>query len=120
MEDHAEVQNISTYDKSSKPWPTYILQYVETPIFCLLGIAGNSLSIVVFQNPLLKKSTFHQTLISLAVCDLLFLGFILIDFGQDILYPIYIIMFPHFIRVFSGILCIQYFPFDIFVSFDLV
>ena len=41
------------------------------------------------------NSTFHQTLLTLALCDLVFLGFTLCDHFVDKTAPIYILLFPY-------------------------
>ena len=81
----------------------YILQTVATPALCCIGLFGNFLVIMILKTPRMR-STFHQSLLSLAVCDILFLALIIIDTFGDYLYPIYILMFPHVFNPMKNIL----------------
>ena len=59
------------------------------------GILGNIISILVFQSSRLK-STFYQSLLTLAVCDILLLVFIMIDATVSYDNVIFIYIFPYF------------------------
>ena len=83
-----------------------IIQIVDNmviPVLCIAGIIGNGMSIMILKNPQLR-STFHQSLVALGVCDIFFLGFILLDTFADLLYPLYIILFPYVINPMKNIL----------------
>ena len=84
-------------------WTNYVLQTLVIPLCCVLGIVGNSLAIIILTNPRMK-STFHQSLIALAACDIMFLCLIMNDFLADKLYSFYIILFPYFINPMKNIL----------------
>ena len=84
-------------------WTNYVLENIATPTFCVVGLLGNIVAIIILRNPRMK-STFHQSLVALAACDIMFLSLILIDFAEDILYPFYAIIFPYFINPMKNIL----------------
>ena len=84
-------------------WTNYFLENIATPSFCVVGLLGNIVAIIILRNPRMK-STFHQSLIALAACDIMFLSLILVDFAEDILYPFYTIIFPYFINPMKNIL----------------
>ena len=60
-----------------------------------MGLLSNLIAILVLRSPQLK-STFHQSLLTLAICDILFLLFILGDIVIDVNHVFYIYMFPYF------------------------
>ena len=84
-------------------WTNYILQAVLIPLICILGIVGNIVAIIILGNPRMK-STFHQSLIALATCDIMFLFLIINDFLADKLYSFYTLIFPYFINPMKNIL----------------
>ena len=65
------------------------------PILGGLGILGNLISILVLRSSRLK-STFYQSLLTLAVCDILFLIFAIIDSTVSFQNVIFIYLFPYF------------------------
>ena len=84
-------------------WTNYILQSVAIPSCCILGLAGNILAIIILRNPRMK-STFHQSLIALGACDIMFLSLVLLDLSTEGVYPFYIIIFPYFLNPMKNIL----------------
>ena len=69
-------------------------RYLIPSIGCM-GLMGNLTAIFILRCPQLK-STFHQSLLTLAICDILFLFFILADIIIDMKNVIYIYTFPYF------------------------
>ena len=65
------------------------------PVIGGMGLLGNLIAILVLRSPQLK-STFHHSLLTLAVCDIIFLFFLLGDTVIDDKHVIYIYMFPYF------------------------
>ena len=84
-------------------WTNYILQNVAIPAFCILGLVGNILSMIILRNTGVK-STFNQSLVGLAVCDIMFLSLVLIDFSSDFAHTFYILIFPYFLNPVKNIL----------------
>ena len=80
----------SLLESFSKFWLSDLL----FPIVCSLGVFGNLVAILVLRCPEMK-STFHQSLLTLAVCDVLFLGITLCDHFVDVSAPIYVLLFPY-------------------------
>ena len=64
------------------------------PIVCYMGLIGNCVAIIVLRCPEMK-STFHQSLLTLAVCDIIFLSITLYDHYVDVTSPLHIILFPY-------------------------
>ena len=79
-------------------WTNYMVENIAIPSFCGIGLLGNIL------RTMRMKSTFHQSLIALAACDIMFLSLVLVDFCSDILYPLYAIIFPYFLNPMKNIL----------------
>ena len=75
-------------------WSGLLEKYL-IPIIGCLGLLGNLTAIFILKCPQLK-STFHQSLLTLAICDILFLFFILADIIIDMQNVIYIYTFPYF------------------------
>jgi hypothetical protein len=71
------------------------MENIFIPLIGSLGIIGNLAAIFVLKCPELK-STFHQSLLTLAMCDIIFLVFILGDMVVDVNSVYYIYMFPYF------------------------
>ena len=63
-------------------------------------MVGNILAIVILRNPVMK-TTFHQSLIALASCDLALLGLVLLDFTANFARPFYILILPYFLNPFK-------------------
>ena len=74
----------------SKLW----LSDVLFPLVCSLGVLGNLVALLVLRSPEMK-STFHQSLLTLAACDIIFLGVTLCDHYVDMTAPIYVFLFPY-------------------------
>ena len=71
------------------------MEKILIPPIGSLGIIGNLAAIFVLKCPELK-STFHQSLLTLAMCDIILLFFILGDMIVDVNNVYYIYMFPYF------------------------
>ena len=84
-------------------WTSYLVENVSTPFLSCFGISGNILAIVIMKNPGMK-STFHQSLVALASCDLMFLRLILMDYSDNSSSQFYIIIFPYFMNPMKNIL----------------
>ena len=50
------------------------------------------------------KSTFHQSLISLSVFEIVFLVLVILDHSLDFSSPVYIVLFPYFLHPMKNIL----------------
>lgn len=68
-----------------------------------VGLVGNLAAIVVLSHPDMK-STFHQSLITLAVFEIMFLILIICDHAVVIQSDMYVVMFPHFLYPLKNIL----------------
>ena len=68
-----------------------------------VGLVGNLAAIVVLSHPDMK-STFHQSLITLAVFEIMFLILIICDHAADIQSEVYVVMFPHLLYPLKNIL----------------
>ena len=77
-------------------WAKFILEEVSIPVVGSVGLLGNLAAIVVLSHPDMK-STFHQSLISLAIFEILFLILLICDHAMDIGSELYIVMFPYFL-----------------------
>ena len=84
-------------------WTSFLVENVLIPVLSGLGLVGNILAIVVLRNPGMK-STFHQSLIALASCDIMFLSLIILDYSENISSKFYIIIFPYFLNPMKNIL----------------
>ena len=84
-------------------WAKFILEEVSIPVVGSVGLLGNLAAIVVLSHPDMK-STFHQSLITLAVFEFLFLVLVISDHAVDIKSQLYIVMFPHFLYPLKNIL----------------
>jgi hypothetical protein len=89
------ITNCSCPDNLLDSWSGLGEKYL-IPIIGCLGLIGNLTAMGVLRSPQLKSTTFHQSLITLAICDILFLFFILADLAVDVQHVIYIYMFPFF------------------------
>ena len=85
--------NCSCPDNLLDTWSGLGERYL-IPIIGCLGLIGNLTAMGVLRSPQLKSTTFHQSLITLAICNILFLFFILADLAVDVQHVIYIYMFP--------------------------
>merc|ERR1719397_1605367 len=50
------------------------------------------------------KTTFHQSLIALASCDISLLGLVLLDFTAELTPTLYVLILPYFLNPFKNIL----------------
>ena len=81
--------------------PLYLLDQITIwcenyvgPLLGCLGVVSNLSAITILKSPKMK-STFHQSLIALSLCDLAILFFILVDIFVDIDNQIYIYLYPY-------------------------
>ena len=94
------MENFSTSDCTSCPVSklntfTSTLDKHFIPVLCGFGIFGNLISIIVLRSSTLK-STFYQSLLTLAVCDILFLISAIIESTVSFENVIFIYLFPYF------------------------
>ena len=76
-------------------WAKFWLETVSIiPLGCL-GLVGICIAVLTFRHPT-SKTTFHQSLVELAICDVLFLLILLTDEIVDQSSPLYFILFPYF------------------------
>ena len=76
------------------------------PVVAIVGMVGNLAAILILLRPEMK-STFHHSLITLAVVDILFVITLLIDiqrFDLDIENQMFILFFPYAWNPFKNIL----------------
>ena len=88
------VENCSCPENLLDSWSSSVETYLLPLIGCL-GLLGNITAVLVLRSPQLK-STFNQSLLTLAICDIIFLLFIMADIFIDVQHVIYILMFPYF------------------------
>ena len=84
-------------------WTEFFIESVTIPIVSVLGFLGNSGAIIILLRPEMK-STFHQTLVTLAVIENLFLITIITDHLVDPHNQLYIVMLPYFWNPLKNIL----------------
>ena len=82
---------------------SFLVENIVIPLVGGLGIVGNILAIVVLKNTE-RKSTFHQSLVALASCDIMFLSLILMDYSKHLQSQFYVILFPYFLNPMKNIL----------------
>ena len=73
----------------------FFLEKVLIPIVGSLGLVGNGIAIRNMRNPVIK-TTFNQSLITLALCDWIFLAMMIIDQIIDKTNFFYVLIFPYF------------------------
>ena len=76
-------------------WAQFWLETVSILPLGALGLVGNCFALLTLRRPTLK-TTFHQSLVSLAICDVMFLFMILTDQIIDKTSLFYVILFPYF------------------------
>ena len=84
-------------------WAKFILEEVAIPLVGTLGLVGNIAATMILKRPEMK-STFHQSLLTLAVLDIMFLSIIICDHSMDFNSQIYVYMFPYFFNPMKNIL----------------
>jgi hypothetical protein len=89
------MSNCSCEESQVNIWPELIIESVTIPVVSGFGFLANLCVILVLLRPEMK-STFHQTLVTLAVIENLFLLTILIDHTVDPQNQAYVIMLPYF------------------------
>ena len=84
-------------------WARFILEEVSIPVVGSVGLVGNLAAIVVLSHPDMKN-TFNQSLITLAVFEILFLILLICDHANGIWSKLHIVMFPYFLYPLRNIL----------------
>ena len=93
-----EVQNCSSCtSKTVLTWTVWVVDDIAIPVLSIIGIVTNILAVIVLYKAK-TKSTFHQSLIALAICDVTFLSFILLGYIKDMNYQLYVILFPYILN----------------------
>jgi hypothetical protein len=82
---------------------TLYMDMVSLPVVGVVGLSGNVAAIVVICRKD-SRSTFHHSLITLAVIDILFVSIIICDTFCDTTSTFYIYMFPYFWNPLKNIL----------------
>ena len=94
MSDDLPLPNCSCISSSVLDMTTLCMDRVTLPMVGVVGLAGNIAAIVIICRKE-RRSTFHHSLITLAVIDLLFVSIIICDTFCDTSSTIYIYMFPY-------------------------
>ena len=76
-------------------WAQFWLETVSILPLGSLGLVGNCIAVLTLRRPTLQ-TTFHQSLVALAICDVMFLIMILTDQIIDQTSLFYVILFPYF------------------------
>ena len=84
-------------------WAKLVLEEISIPVVGIIGFVGNIVTILILKKPVVK-STFHQSLITLSVLNILFLSFIICDHSMDLTSQVYVYMFPYFLNPGKNIL----------------
>ena len=104
MEEHLNLNDCSCQEVSEvEIWARFILEEVSIPVVGSVGLVGNLAAIVVHSHPDMKN-TFNQSLITLAVFEILFLVLVICDHATVIWSEVYIVMLPYFIFPLKNIL----------------
>ena len=74
---------------------TYEVERYLISLIASLGLVGNLTTISILRSPQLK-STFYQSLLTLSICDILFIFFLVSDIFVDTKNIVYIYLFPYF------------------------
>ena len=98
-----EMSNCSFEESLVNVWTALIIESIVIPVVSGFGFLANLCVILVLLRPEMK-STFHQTLVTLAVIENLFLLTILIDHTVDPQNQVYVIMLPYFWNPLKNIL----------------
>ena len=93
----AENSNCSCEDSEEDYWAKLVFEEVLIPCVGSLGLVGNIAAIFVLKRPDMK-STFHQSLLTLAVLDIIFVSIIICDHSLDLDSQTYVYMFPYFLN----------------------
>ena len=83
-------------DRDTLHWSVLVLEETMIPLVGTLGLIGNLVSILVLRRPDMK-STFNQSLIMLAVVDILILINFIFIFSMDVNSLVYKYLFPYFL-----------------------
>ena len=86
--------NCSCVDSAMENITQTWISDVMLPLVGFTGIIGNFCAAIVLVCPEMK-STFHQSLLTLALCDILFISSALIEHFTDTSSPTYVLLFPY-------------------------
>ena len=89
-----DTKNCSCEEPSVETFSRLLLRDFLLPLVSSMGVLGNFVAIIVLRCPEMK-STFHQSLLMLAICDILFLGLTLHEHFVDVNWYVYILLNPH-------------------------
>ena len=93
-----EVENCSSCtSKAALTWTVWVVDNIAIPVLSTIGVVTNILAVIVLYKAK-KKSTFHQSLIALAVCDVMFLSFILLSYVKDTNNQLHVLLFPYILN----------------------
>ena len=90
-------------EENSFFWLKFWLEKLLTPIIGCMGIFGNCVAIHTLRHPTIKTK-FNQSLVCLAICDILFLVMMISDQFVDHENTYYIVFFPYFWNPLQNIL----------------
>ena len=94
MQDDQQSSNCSCSSSQVLKMTTLYMDKVSLPLVGVIGLAGNVAAIVIiFKKD--RRSTFHHSLITLAIIDILFVSTIICDTFCDTTSTLYIYMFPY-------------------------
>jgi hypothetical protein len=91
----SKTQNCSCAESVEDYWAQFVFEDVLIPLVGTVGIIGNIAATIVLRTPDMK-STFHQSLLTLAVLDIMYLSIIICDHSLDLDSQLYVYMFPYF------------------------
>ena len=104
MEEDLNLTNCSCQVVSEvELWVSFILREVSIPLVGSVGVVGNLAAIIVLIHPDMK-STFHQSLVTLAVFEILFLILQICSNGAHLKSELYLVLFPYFLYPLKSIL----------------
>ena len=103
MSGDLDTANCSCLSSTVVDMTTFYMDRVTLPMVGVVGLVGNIAAIVIISRKE-RRSTFHQSLITLAIIDLLFVSIILCDIFCDTTSKLYIYMFPYFWNPLKNIL----------------
>ena len=99
----SDTYNCSCTESVVDYWAKYVLEEVSIPLVGSIGLVGNIAAAIVLKRPDMK-STFHQSLLTLAVLDIMFLSIIICDHSLDFNSQLYVYMFPYIFNPMKNIL----------------
>ena len=102
-EKHDRSDDCSGNSDNEESWTKLLLENIAIPTLCIVGFAGNFVTIRILRRPSMK-STFNHSLIVLATIDILFLAITFCNFSFDFSYQVYVLLFPYFLHPMQSIL----------------